>query len=315
MHNVSLSYASEDRARAKAVAAAFENAGLSVWWDRRLAAGTEYSKEIEHRLRSADAVVVLWSKQSTDSPWVRDEAAKGRDSGRLVPASLDGAEPPLGFGQFHTIDLSSRSWKQGPLSELVEATAERIRGKGASANADTPPLAGKPQPRTLRPIWIGGSLAAAAAAAAIYLFDVPQLISPGTDEPAGGKVAIAGFQSVSNDPQSRRIAQLAEGAVERTLSTNFIETVASRAASARSLAGADFSLEGTVDRADEQVTILASIVDPDSGRTLWSTEVSRPPGESRELAEELAILLSDVIAARPTPSARCRTDKWPDFWR
>ena len=37
---------------------------------------------------------------------LRDEAAAGRDRERLVPVALDSCKPPLGFRQYHTLDLS-----------------------------------------------------------------------------------------------------------------------------------------------------------------------------------------------------------------
>ena len=44
---------------------------------------------LEHQaLQNADAVVVLWSEASIQSAWVQDEAAEGRDSGRLVPVII-----------------------------------------------------------------------------------------------------------------------------------------------------------------------------------------------------------------------------------
>lgn len=106
MASVFLSYVRADVDRAQSIAQALEKAGHSVWWDRHITGGAQYSKEIEQALKRAEAVVVLWSEHSVDSAWVRDEAAAGRDSGRLVPARLDQAEPPLGFRQYQTIDLS-----------------------------------------------------------------------------------------------------------------------------------------------------------------------------------------------------------------
>ena len=109
MAGVFLSYARDDTPKARQVAAALEKAGHSVWWDLHVRGGTQFSKVIEEALKAADVVVVLWSAQSVESPWVRDEAATGRDRGRLVPVALDKTEPPLGFRQFQTIDLGG--WK------------------------------------------------------------------------------------------------------------------------------------------------------------------------------------------------------------
>src|SRR3569623_1339913 len=107
MAGVFLSYDREDADKARPLATALEKAGHEVWWDLHVRGGAQFSKVMEEALRAADAVVVLWSKHSVESPWVRDEAAAGRDSGRLIPVSLDQTEPPLGFRQFQTLDLSN----------------------------------------------------------------------------------------------------------------------------------------------------------------------------------------------------------------
>ena len=105
MGRIFLSYAREDRAFAERLARVLEQAGYEVWWDRHIDGGEEFAAEIEAELDKANAVVVLWSKNSVKSRWVRDEAAVGGDTGRLVPVSVDGFLPPMGFRQFHTIDL------------------------------------------------------------------------------------------------------------------------------------------------------------------------------------------------------------------
>lgn len=117
MARVFLSYDHDDRARAAPIAAALEKAGHSVWWDEHIAAGAEYNSEIEGAVERADAVVVLWSERSVRSTWVRDEAAEGRDRGKLIPVTIDGAKPPMGFRQYQTIDLSKHK-RTGGLQNL-----------------------------------------------------------------------------------------------------------------------------------------------------------------------------------------------------
>ena len=123
MANVFLSYDHEDMALARALAGALEKAGHDVWYDRHIHGGAQYSRKIEQALEAADAVVVLWSERSLDSAWVRDEAAEGRDRGKLVPLSIGGVAPPMGFRQFQTIELGQ--WrgrgKVPRLAQLLEA--------------------------------------------------------------------------------------------------------------------------------------------------------------------------------------------------
>ena len=121
MASVFLSYDREDGGRARSIAEALEEAGHSVWWDRHIRGGSQFTKEIEEALAKVEAVVVLWSVHSVDSAWVRDEAAAGRDTGRLVPARIDQTQPPLGFRQYQTIDLSNWKRRARSLRELVAA--------------------------------------------------------------------------------------------------------------------------------------------------------------------------------------------------
>lgn len=109
MASVFLSYDRDDVGRAKHFAHALEKAGHQVWWDTHVRGGAQFSKAIEEALASSDVVVVLWSKQSIESAWVRDEAGAGRDTGRLIPVTIDGTVPPMGFRQFQSIDLAR--WK------------------------------------------------------------------------------------------------------------------------------------------------------------------------------------------------------------
>ena len=138
MGRVFLSYDHDDRARVAPIAAAIEKAGHSVWWDERIAAGAEYNSEIEAAVERADAVVVLWSERSVRSAWVRDEAAEGRDRGKLVPITIDGTKPPMGFRQYQTIDLSKRK-RTGGLQNMDNLL--RVIGDmgqvGASRDAPT----------------------------------------------------------------------------------------------------------------------------------------------------------------------------------
>ena len=95
MAGVFLSYDRDDSDKARALALALEKAGHSVWWDLHVRGGAQFGTVIEEALRAADTVVVLWSKQSVQSAWVKYEASAGRDSGRLIPITLDGSSPPL----------------------------------------------------------------------------------------------------------------------------------------------------------------------------------------------------------------------------
>jgi TIR domain len=77
MADIFISYERLDRARAQRVAEALEQHGWSVWWDRKLLAGDPFDKTIQQALDVARCVIVLWSKTSVSSGWVKDEASEG----------------------------------------------------------------------------------------------------------------------------------------------------------------------------------------------------------------------------------------------
>lgn len=127
MADVFLSYASQDRLRIKPLAEALEARGFSVWWDRALGAGEDYAAVITRELRAARAVVVVWTEASAASTFVRDEAGRARDEGRLIPVLLDPVEIPLGFGAFQAEDFTR--WNGRPEAAQVQLLEEALRAK------------------------------------------------------------------------------------------------------------------------------------------------------------------------------------------
>ena len=203
---VFLSYDRDDAERARHFARALEKAGHQVWWDLHVRGGAQFSKVIEQALKAADVIVVLWSVNSVESAWVRDEAVTGRDTGRLVPVSIDGTEAPLGFRQFQAIDLSSWRGRGKPrqLSALlsdIDATAASHRREGEEPKR--PPEPAQPEREQAAPrrtSILGPAAAGLALAAAIggyWTWHARNGRSPAT-------VAVAAADS---SPTSRRYAE------------------------------------------------------------------------------------------------------------
>jgi hypothetical protein len=126
--DIFISYSSKDRPWVSVLAQELASNGWSVWWDRELLAGQDFAKQIAAKLASARCVIVAWSQRSVESPWVHDEAADAQRRGTLVPVSIDGSPPPLGFGRLHTLDLSGRQDPRGhpELPRLVASVGERL---------------------------------------------------------------------------------------------------------------------------------------------------------------------------------------------
>jgi len=104
--DIFISYSSQDRDSARQFAEALQQEGFAVWWDDALHSGETFDEVIEAELRSATAVVVLWSPRSVTSRWVRAEATIADRRGKLVPAIIEPCERPIIFELTHTVDLS-----------------------------------------------------------------------------------------------------------------------------------------------------------------------------------------------------------------
>src|ERR1043166_7561937 len=106
MNDIFISYASNDRETAQKFADSLEGFGWSVWWDREIPVGKTYDQVIEEELNAARCVLVLWSKQSVQSRWVKTEASAGADRENLVPVLIDRVPIPLEFRRIQTAVLA-----------------------------------------------------------------------------------------------------------------------------------------------------------------------------------------------------------------
>src|SRR5262245_29071718 len=105
MNDIFLSYASSDRSVAKKFAEALESRGWSVWWDREIPVGQNFDRVIEEELNSARCAVVLWSRESVRSRWVRTEASSAASRGRLIPVLIERVPIPLEFTLIQAAEL------------------------------------------------------------------------------------------------------------------------------------------------------------------------------------------------------------------
>lgn len=310
-----LSYAREDARKAERIAKALETGGHSVWWDRHLNAGSRFSAEIDAQLRKADLVVVLWSRHSVDSPWVQDEAGVGRDSKRLVPIQLEAVLPPLGFRQYHALDLSGWTGRANDsrTKVLIKAVEDRLSGK-----ADSPPLPkqrfGSPR---VRPVWVVTAALLLVAMLAAVIF----ILRPGQAELEPASLAVLPFKNLSaGDPY------FAEGVAEEISSQLAREPqfkVAGRTSSALFKDSADlrdvgrrlhvvYVLEGSVRSAGKQVRVDVSLVKADKGKRIWSQNFRGSQDDifaiqesiGRQVAANLKRQLLRTAAPRGSTTAR-----------
>jgi TolB-like protein/Tfp pilus assembly protein PilF len=320
--SVFVSYAHEDRARAQAVIRALEQAGFQVWWDGLIVAGAAYAIKTEQALDAASVVVVLWSRDSIVSHWVRDEAAVGRDRSRLVPVSLDGSEPPLGFRQYLFIDLSK--WHGKADAAEIRAVVQAVEQAHGLAPAAAPAAATTGRGRTTRRrlLIAGGSLAAAAAIGAAGLLAWRRgLLGVGAIEANG--VAVLPFKNLSGDPAQAYFADglsaEVRGALARDHRLRVIAQVSSNAfrdgtAGAVDIArklGIAYLLDGNVRRAGTTFRIAAELIDGRSGFSRWAQTFDRSIDDIFAVQSEIAGAVVSALTSEMQYSAGDRRDAPP----
>jgi len=141
MADVFLSYARPSLNDAMRIAECLRAAGYSVWYDESLPAHRAYTDVIAEQLDAASAVLVLWSKDAAASQWVRSEANRARETGRLVQLRLDDARLPMPFDQIQCADL--RKWGgdcDTPGWKTVTGSIAALAGGERPSTVPPPPI-------------------------------------------------------------------------------------------------------------------------------------------------------------------------------
>jgi TolB-like protein len=265
--DIFLSYTREDQATAQRFAEAFEAQGLTVWWDVTLRSGEAYDQVTEEALRTAKAVVVLWSKKSVASRWVRAEATLADCNRTLVPAAIEPCERPIMFELTQTADLSR--WTGDAKDPAWRAFLSDVR-RFVEAMAASQPVSPRPSAQA-----------------------APQ---PASARPA---LAVLPFINRSGREEDDVFAEAMVEDLTAALSANhWIKVVAPSATSvyrkgARDLRqigqdlAARYLLEGNVRRVGDDLRVTGQLVDAATGGILWTQKFDRPLAELAVLQEDL----------------------------
>ena len=105
MIDIFISYKREEQPQARMIADALEKKGWTVWWDPKIRAGERFDDVIERALIESKCVVVLWSKQSIVSQYVKDEATYALNRNKLVPILIEDVNLPFRFERINTVQL------------------------------------------------------------------------------------------------------------------------------------------------------------------------------------------------------------------
>lgn len=315
MPDIFLSYSREDQATARRYAEAFQRAGLSVWWDQALNPGEAFDHVTEQALEEARAVVVLWSKASVGSRWVRAEATQANSSGKLVPVMIESCKRPIMFELSHTADLSAWKGDDGdPAWQSLVGGIARLAGREQPKGSPAEPVARDTQ-RTQR--W---PLVFSLLGAVLLLGLGGWLLSRGSKAPdAAPSAAIAPNSQVrrllvlpfTNISEDKDQDYFASGLTEELLTqlqqiraltvlgreTSFaFQGKATDPAELRLRLDVDYLLSGSVRKDGDRVKITPSLTDTATGRQLWNQSFEGQLKDVWTLQEQIAVEVARALS-------------------
>ncbi|HTY93232.1 MAG TPA: TIR domain-containing protein, partial [Steroidobacteraceae bacterium] len=334
-HEVFVSYTHADRETARRFAQGLEREGFKVWWDATLRSGDEYDAVTERAVRAARVVVVLWSKRSVESRWVRAEATVALQNKTLMPVMIEPCQRPIMFELTHTAELSH--WKDDfddPAWREYVAGIHKALGKGSSApiTERAPEAAARrfrPSPRLLTLSVI--ALVAVAAILA-WLGRGSSWLSAFTPARASAvSVAVLPFVNLSSDREQDYLAdglaeellnQLAQIKGLRVIGRTSSFSFKGRNEDLRTIGhelGVNHLLEGSVRKSGDRLRITAQLINSEDGSHVWSKTFEQAASEvfaiQDEVAKSVAQALSVTLDVGAIPRAQGGTTNYDAYDR
>jgi TolB-like protein len=314
MADVFLSYSREDQATARQFADGLQRTGLSVWWDQALRSGEAYDRVTEQALEDARAVVVLWSRTSVDSRWVRTEATQADRSAKLVPVMIEPCKRPIMFDLTHTADLYG--WQGNPSDprwiSFVDDLRVTLGGKSVAPDIAAAPAVASPASRK----WGAGSIVGASLILAAMVGGATWLLrhhgaegaqTAATLAAAEPTLAVLPFANLSSDPEQEYFA---DGITEELL--NSLAGIRGLQVTGRTSSfyfkgrnedlkdigqklGVAHLLEGSVRKDGDQLRITAQLIKASDGFHLWSQTYNRPMKDIFQVQEDIAHSVAEAM--------------------
>jgi TolB-like protein len=275
--DVFISYNREDAAIAQVYADSLTSAGLTVWWDATLRSGEDYDAVTEQSLRTAKAVVVLWSPRSVNSRWVRAEATIADRGHTLMPVMIEPCDRPVMFELKQTVELSH--WRGDLEDKDWLAFVADLRHKTGRAAPD--------------PV------------AATEVAEGPRS-GPGS----GGRSAVAvlpvscrggdgALEVLAEDLTEDITRELAHNGQFRVIAAGSMAAWRGKSIDHKDVARqleARYLVEGKLQRGGKDTRLTAQLIDGASGNVLWSTRLVTDTDGGEFSADTMSVAAATQIA-------------------
>jgi tetratricopeptide (TPR) repeat protein len=288
---VFISYASADRAHALKVCKALERRGTACWISvRDVAAGANYQESIVQALRTARAVVLVFSEAANSSDEIKKELSlASRYHVPVIALRLHDFQPSDAFAY----ELSTRQWIDAfkGWDRSIDTLAGRIAQLSGSEPVDSAATLAP-----LRRAFVASRPMAIAVASLVLLVAAAGAwwaLRPAQAAAHSMTVRLSGFQLLSADlPATLRATVDAE--VTAAFNVDGVVGVSTAAAHPSDAAPA-YALGGTIQRDGPTVRVITRLVNERSGATLWTDTFNYAGNEVARVPRHIAVDAGNVV--------------------
>jgi len=280
--DIFISYSRTDRELIQSLAEALQSEGFSVWWDRKIGGGTEFARAIEKELSAARTIIVAWSEASTGSHWVRDEADYARRENKLLPLSLDGVLPPLGFRQLHALEF--QGWDRTANHTAFVTLLSSLGRQQSSTAAD-------PSPKT--PRWTKPCIAVLPFVNLSTDKEI-EFLADGITEDVIAELSTN--QHISVAARSSSFAYKNQSTDVRDISKAL---------------GARYVVEGSVRKMGKRARVSAQFISVETGAHIWANKFDHTLEELYDNPDDLVMHISGNVFAQLISAEQDRANRQP----
>lgn len=291
-HQVFISYATTDRKQALSVCKAIENRGTTCWISTRdVAPGENYQEEIVQAIRSARAMVLVFSEAANKSDEIKKELSlASRYQVPVITLRIEDVEPSDAFAY----ELSTRQWInafedwESSIDSLV-SHIEQLTGAEPVATTTAAPTLRRTAFASRRPMALAattGLLLLAIGAGVWWLRPQPAAAHSMT-------VRLAGFQLLSADLPAT-IGDTVDAEIAAAFNADGVVGVSNAKAPVPGSAPA-YALGGTIQREGQIIRVITRLTNERSGVTLWSDNFNYDGNEASKVPRHIAVDAGNVV--------------------